>query len=214
MRDNHRIRAVNYTDQAMASDLRTHITQILNDLEGGTLETAPDACELMPAVYDELRRLARGYLRRERSDHTLQPTALVHEAYLRLVDQDRLRWQGRTHFFAVGAQMMRRLLVDHARKRGRAKRGHDWQRVTLDHAVTPLLGRALTPDELLGLDLAIEKLATLDQRQARIVELRFFAGLEVAEVAEILGVSKRTVEGQWTHARAWLRRELSAGGAA
>ena len=195
----------------MPRDLKTQVTQILNGLEGDTLETAPGAQELMPAVYDELRRLARSYLRRERSDHTLQPTALVHEAYLRLVDQDRLKWQGRTHFFAVGAQMMRRLLVDHARKRGRVKRGQDWQQVTLDHAVTPLLGRALSPDELLALDLAIEKLGALDQRQARVVELRFFAGLEVAEVAQVLGVSKRTIEGEWTHARAWLRRELAAG---
>ena len=198
----------------MDRDERTHVTQILNDLEGGTLEGSPIAEELMPAVYDELRRLARGYLQRERSDHTLQPTALVHEAYLRLVDQDRLRWRGRTHFFAVGAQMMRRLLVDHARRRGRVKRGQDWKRVTLDNAVAPLLGRELSPDELLALDLAIEKLATLDARQARIVELRFFAGLEVAEVAEVLKVSKRTVEGQWTHAKAWLRRELTAGEAA
>ena len=193
----------------MSTDPRTHVTEILTELEGGA---APErAEELMDAVYDELRGLARGYLRRERSGHTLQPTALVHEAYLRLADQDRLSWRGRTHFFAVGARMMRRLLVDHARRRGRVKRGGQWRRVTLDHAVTPLLGRALDRDELLALDQALEKLAGLDARQARIVELRFFAGLEVAEVAEILKVSKRTVEGHWTHARAWLRRELASG---
>ena len=153
-----------------------------------------------------------GYLGRERSDHTLQPTALVHEAYLKLADQDRVNWRGRTHFFAVGAQIMRRLLVDHARRRGRVKRGGEWQRVTLGHGAAPLLGRELDRDELLALDLALQKLARLDERQARIVELRFFAGLEVAEVAEILGVSKRTIEGNWTHARAWLKRELAAGG--
>ncbi|MEM7351245.1 MAG: ECF-type sigma factor [Acidobacteriota bacterium] len=197
----------------MAIDLKTQVTEILNSLEGGTLDDALVAEELMPIVYDELRQLARGYLRGERSGHTLQPTALVHEAYLKLVDQDRLRWQGRTHFLAVGATMMRRLLLDYARRRGRAKRGKAWQRVTLDHAITPLFGRALDRDELIALDLAIEKLESLDPRQAKIVELRFFAGLEVAEVARFLDVSKRTVEGHWTHARAWLRRELSVGGA-
>ncbi len=199
----------------MPSDRRRQVTEILETLggtAGGESGDGPQAAELLPAVYDELRHLARGYLRRERSDHTLEPTGLVHEAYLRLVDQDRLSWHGKTHFLAVGAQMMRRLLVDHARRRGRVKRGRNWQKVTLDHAVTPLLGRSLGPEELLALDQALEKLATLDGRQARIVELRFFAGLEVAEVAEILGVSKRTVEGHWTHARAWLRRELAEGG--
>ncbi len=196
----------------MAPDLRTQITEILTGLEDGTLDAEPGAEELMAAVYDEMRGLARGYLRRERSDHTLQPTALVHEAYLKLADQDRLNWRGRTHFFAVGAQIMRRLLVDHARRRGRVKRGGDWLRVTLGHGVAPLLGRDLDRDELLGLDQALRKLAELDPRQARIVELRFFAGLEVAEVAEVLRVSKRTVEGHWTHARAWLKRELAAGG--
>ncbi len=195
----------------MAKDLRTHVTEILAGLEDGTRDAGLAAEELMATVYDELRGLARGYLRRERSGHTLQPTALVHEAYLRLADQDRISWRGRTHFFAVGARMMRRLLVDHARRRRRVKRGGEWQRVNLDHFVTPLLGRELDRDELLALDVALEKLAGLDPRQARIVELRFFAGLEVAEVAEVLEVSKRTVEGQWTHARAWLKRELSAG---
>ena len=200
----------------MANDVKTHVTEILTGLEDGTLGAEPAAERLMAAVYDEMRGLARGYLKRERSDHTLQPTALVHEAYLRLADQNRLSWRGRTHFFAVGAQIMRRLLVDHARRRGRVKRGGDWLRVTLDHyaspgqGVAPLLGRELDRDELLALDQALEKLAGLDPRQARIVELRFFAGLEVAEVAEVLQVSKRTVEGHWTHARAWLKRELAA----
>ncbi len=194
----------------MARDLKT-ITEILEGLENATLDEKLAADELLPAVYDELRSLARSYLRQERADHTLEPTALVHEAYMRLVDQDRVAWKGRTHFFAVGAQMMRRLLVDHARRRDRAKRGGDWQKVTLSHAVTPLLGRELDRDDLLSLDLAIEKLAGLDARQARIVELRFFGGLEVSEVAQALEVSKRTVEGHWMHARAWLRRELATG---
>ncbi len=198
----------------MSIELKTQVTEILNGLQGGTLDDVAQAEDLLPLVYDELRRLARAYLRRERSDHTLEPTALVHEAYLRLVDQDRLEWQGRSHFFAVGAQMMRRLLVDHARKRGRVKRGGEWQQVTLGHAATPLFGRELDHDELLALDQAIDRLNQLDTRQAQIVELRFFAGLEVAEVAELIGVSKRTIEGNWTHARAWLRRELAAGGAA
>ena len=157
----------------MDNRLRTHITEILTGLEEGTLDAEPAAEELMAAVYDEMRGLARGYLKRERSDHTLQPTALVHEAYLRLADQDRLSWRGRTHFFAVGAQIMRRLLVDHARHKGRIKRGGDWLRVTLGHGVAPLFGRNLDRDELLALDLALEKLAALDARQARIVELRF-----------------------------------------
>lgn len=197
----------------MASDLKT-ITEILEGLESATLDEQLAAEELMPAVYDELRRLARSYLRQERSDHTLQPTALVHEAYMRLVDQDRVAWKGRTHFFSVGARMMRRLLVDYARRRNRVKRGGEWQRVTFGHAVTPLLGRELDQDEMIALDQAIEKLYDLDERQARIVELRFFTGLEVAEVARALEVSKRTVEGHWTHARAWLRRELASGDAA
>ncbi len=191
----------------MASDPRDRVTEILTAVSQGENARTP-AAELMPVVYDELRRLARAYLLRERPDHTLQPTALVHEAYLRLVDQTRVDWQGRTHFFAVGAQMMRRLLVDHARQQDRAKRGRDWQRVTLAEA--PALGEALEREDLLALDAALEKLKTLDERQAQVVELRFFAGLRVDEVAAYLEVSKRTVEGDWTHARAWLRRELTS----
>jgi len=196
----------------MTNERRRQVTDILTTLEGGAADHRRAAEKLMPLVYDELRRLAHGYLRRERPNHTLESTALVHEAYLRLADQQRVSWRGRTHFLAVGAQMMRRLLVDHARHRGRVKRGRDWQRITLDGAASSLLGRHLGHDELLALDQALTKLAELDERQARVVELRFFSGLEVAEVAEVLGVSKRTVEGYWTHARAWLRRELASGG--
>jgi RNA polymerase sigma factor (TIGR02999 family) len=164
----------------------------------------------MPLVYDELRRRAAFYMSRERSGHTLQPTALVHEAYLKLVDQSRVNWRGRTHFFAIGAGAMRRILIDYARGHGREKRGGDWQRVTLSE---PLQSKesGLDMDELLMLEEALEKLARIDQREAKIVELRFFAGLKVNEVAEVLGVSKRTVEDDWVHARAWLNRELSQG---
>jgi RNA polymerase sigma factor (TIGR02999 family) len=168
----------------------------------------PSAEELLPLVYDELRRLARGFLARERRDHTLQPTALVHEAYLRLADQTRVDWRGRTHFFAVGAKVMRRLLIDHARGRGRAKRGGGLQRVTLLEGVTPVADRELDLDELLTLDAALEELAGRDERQAQIVELRFFGGLTVEEVAQHLGLSKRTVEADWTEARNWLRKRL------
>lgn len=193
----------------MTSQIQNRVTELLT---GFVDEPAgrPRAEELMDAVYGELRRLARGYLRRERRGHTLEPTALVHEAYLRLVDQKRVDWRGRTHFFAVGARMMRRLLVDHARRHDRKKRGGDWRQVTLGDAAVPLLGGSLGADDLLALAAALDRLAELDERQARVVELRFFAGLKVDEAAEALGVSRRTVEADWTHARAWLRRELAA----
>ena len=182
----------------------TQITKLLATLKDGDRTAA--AAKLMPLVYDEFRALAARHLRRERVGHTLQPTALVHEAYLRLIDQTRVDWQGRTHFFAVGAQAIRRILVDHARQHKRQKRGGGAGRVQLDEAV------ALAPqrhEELLALDEALKKLAELDARQAQVVEMRFFGGLSVAEVASMLGVSKRTVEGDWTMARAWLLRELT-----
>ncbi len=163
--------------------------------------------QLLPLVYDELRRLAGHYMKGERAGHTLAPTVLVHEAFVKLADRTRAGFNGRTHFFAAGAQAMRRILVDHARARGREKRGGDWRRVTLlgDEAADRG-GRDV--EQLLALDEALEKLAALDERQAQVVELRYFGGLKVDEVATALGVSKRTVEGYWTHARAWLRREL------
>lgn len=165
--------------------------------------------ELFPLVYAELRRLAAYYLQAERAGHTLQPTALVHEAFVKLVDRKRAGYSGRTHFFSAGAQAMRRILVDHARRRRRAKRGGDWKRVTLSGGEEAAAG-ALSAEQLLALDEALDKLAHLDERQARVVELRYFGGLTVAEVAEALGVSKRSVEAYWTHARAWLKRELGA----
>jgi RNA polymerase sigma factor (TIGR02999 family) len=168
--------------------------------------SSPD--ELFEAVYDPLRELARRYLRRERPGHTLQPTALVHEAYFKLVDQSRVDWKGRTHFFAVGAKAMRRILIDYARSRKRAKRGGDWLRVTLSGLAAPPFGD-LDPTQLLELHSALEKLAQLDERQARVVELRFFAGLRMSEVAKVLGVSKRTADGDWAKARTWLEQELA-----
>lgn len=161
--------------------------------------------QLLPLVYEELRSLADNYLRKERKNHTLQPTALVHEAFLRLVDQSRVDWKGRTHFFAVGASAMRRILIDHARSRGRGKRGGGWKRVVLDDLeAPPEFGEV----DSVVLDELLEELAGLDPQQARIVELRFFAGLKVKDVAEMLGVSKRKVEADWTHAKAWLRSRL------
>ena len=181
-------------------------TELLDRAAQGSAEAAE---ELLPRVYDELRRLARSYLGRERRDHTLQPTALVHEAYLRLVDQERVAWKGRTHFLAIGARMMRRLLIDHARGRRREKRGGDRHRVTLVEGAA-LLDRPLEMEEILAVDASLDELVSMDERQARVVELRFFGGMTVEETAEVLGVSKRTVEGDWTHARAWLRRRLAA----
>jgi RNA polymerase sigma factor (TIGR02999 family) len=166
--------------------------------------------ELLPLVYDELRRLARGYLSREGPGQTLQPTALVHEAYLKLAGQDRVDWAGRTHFFAIGAKMMRRLLIDHARARGRLKRGGGVRKITLVEGLTPGGGNDLGPDELLSLDAALDELAEKNQRQAAIVEQRFFGGLTVEEVAAQLGVSKRTVESDWSAAREWLRQRLAS----
>jgi len=163
------------------------------------------ADQLMAEMYGELRTLARRYLDRERPGHTLQPTALVNEVYLKLVDQSEVDWKGRTHFFALGAQVMRRVLVDHARRKGRAKRGGGLQRAAVDVSLISARSAA----DVLAVHEAIEDLGKLDPRQARIVELRFFGGLSVAEVAEVLGLAQRTVEAEWTMIRAWLRRRLS-----
>lgn len=162
--------------------------------------------EFVPLVYQELRRLAAGYMRRERPDHTLEPTVLVNEAYLRLAGNTRLEWQGKTHFLAMAAIEMRRVLVDHARKRKTEKMGGGWKRVSLaeDVAVTP--GRKV---DVLALDEALLKLAAFDFRQSRVAELRLFGGLTERESAESLGVSERTVREDWRVARAWLARELS-----
>ena len=159
----------------------------------------------MPLVYDELRRLASSYLRQERSDHTLQPTALVHEAYLRLVDQKNVHWKDKGHFFAITAQLMRRILVDHARSHRAEKRGSGAAKVPLEDAVVMSNER---PDELLTLDESLTRLGRMDPQQARIVELRIFAGLSVEDTADLLGISPATVKRDWSMAKAWLSLEI------
>lgn len=161
---------------------------------------------LTPLVEAELRRRAHRYMRGERAGHTLQTTALVNEAYLRLVDSQNVRWQNRAHFFAVSAQLMRRILVDFARSRGYQKRGGGAQHVELDEAAVVADDRGA---ELVALDEALDALAELNKRQSQVVELRYFGGLSNGEIAEVLKVSEATVRLDWTHARAWLRRELS-----
>lgn len=165
---------------------------------------------LMPLVYDELRRLARGYLRRERADHTLQPTALVNEAYLRVVDQTRVNWENRAQFFGLAARVMRNILVDRARERAAQKRGGDGSqatpRLSLDETRVAIEERAA---ELVALDEALKSLAEFDERKSRVVEMRFFGGLSVEETAAALGVSDKTVMREWRIAKMWLHRELS-----
>lgn len=162
---------------------------------------------LMPIVYDELRRLARRYMRRQNADHTLQTTALVNEAYLRLIDSSRVRWQDRTHFFAISAQLMRRVLVDFARAKNSLKRGGERVQITLDERIEiPLVERET---DLVALDDALQRLAEFSPRQCRVVELRYFGGLSEEEIAATLEISARTVRRDWSLARAWLFRELS-----
>lgn len=180
-----------------------------------TMSQAGDAGagqRLMEAVYEELRRLAGAYLAHQNAGHTLQPTALVHEAFIKLIDHDHAKWNGRAHFFAVAAKAMRHILVDHARARKADKRGGDWARVTLDAAVMHVGGDRGV--DTLVVNEALEELSRLDERQARIIELRFFGGLAVEEVAELLGVSKSTVEAEWRMARAWLSKRLGDAGEA
>jgi RNA polymerase sigma factor (TIGR02999 family) len=179
------------------------ITQLLRSWASGNDEAE---AQVLPMVYDELRRIAARHLRRERSDHTLQATALVHEAYLRLCQEHRLRWKGRAHFFAFAAHLIRRILVDHARHRNRAKRGGGTHRVTLAEAKEVF--SAKQPD-LIALDDALSSLAELDGRKAAVVELRFFGGLTLEETAAHLDVSPETVSRDWRRAKAWLYDELS-----
>jgi RNA polymerase sigma factor (TIGR02999 family) len=160
---------------------------------------------LLPLVYDELRRIASDYLYRERADHTLQPTAIVHEAYLRLVNQQSAGWNDRTQFFAVAAKIMRRILVDHARSRKAAKRGGGKRKSEFDDALAVFEERAI---DLVALDEVLNKLAVVDERKSRVVELRFFGGLSVEETSRVLNVPLRTVERDWTFAKAWLRSKL------
>jgi RNA polymerase sigma factor (TIGR02999 family) len=178
------------------------VTQLLVELTKGNKEAAS---KLIPLVYKELRRLAGRQMRRERADHTLQATALVNEAYIKLVEQRPVRWQNRAHFFAIAAQTMRRILIDHARSHLRAKRGGGQVVIALDEAFVFSPGRSL---ELLRLDESLERLAKLDPRQSKIVELRFFAGLTVEEAAAVLQVSPKTVRRDWSVAKAWLHGDL------
>jgi RNA polymerase sigma-70 factor, ECF subfamily len=182
------------------------VTILLAELRSGQ-RNALD--RLLPLVYNELRRLAGHYMQDERTGHTLQPTALVHEAFLRLAGQDHTDWQGRAQFMGIAGQLMRRILVDHARKRYAAKRGGTF--VTLDEAIENQCASVTLPEEILAVDEALNRLAQLDPQQARIVELRYFGGLSAEETAQALGVSLRTVERDWAMAKAWLRAELSEG---
>jgi RNA polymerase sigma factor (TIGR02999 family) len=186
----------------ISSPSREHVTQVLIDWNNGDQAAAE---RLMPLVYDELRQIARGYLQRERSDHTLQATGLVHEAYLRLVDQSVTSWQSRAHFFGVAARAMRRVLVDHARRHRAEKRGGTWEKVEFDEAIAAGLPRSV---DLIALDDALQNLARVDLRQSQIVELRFFGGLTTEETAEVLDVSPRTIKREWRRAKAWLHREI------
>lgn len=179
------------------------VTQLLVDWGNGN-QAALD--RLMPVVYTELRQLAHRYMRRERPGHTMQTTALIHEAYLRLVDQNQVRWQHQAHFFGIAARLMRQILIEHARSRTRAKRGGGVGTISLDEAAIVSQARAT---ELLALDDALERLATIDPRKSRVVELRFFGGLSVEEAAQVLNIAPNTVLRDWRMAKAWLRREIS-----
>ncbi len=181
----------------------SEITQILQDWNDGT----EDAKErLLPFVYDELKRQARFFMSRERVNHTLQPTALVHEAFLRLSEQSGIDWKNRSHFYGIASRLMRQILVDHARTHGAAKRGSSPIHFSLDDVQIPVEDRA---GSILALDEVLEKLAQFDERQAKIVEMRFFGGMSNKEIAEHLDISERTIGREWQSARLWLYRELN-----
>lgn len=185
-------------------DPTTKVTHLLSSLAAGDRQASE---QLLPLVYDQLRRAAQQKMAQERTSHTLSATALVHEAYMRLVGDDDVKWDGRAHFYAAAAEAMRRILIEHARSRNRVKRGGDRQRVPLsvvDLAADP------DPDQILSLDAAIERLGKEDPRLAEIVRLRFYAGLSVEETASALGVSDRTIKRDWAFARAWLHRDLES----
>ncbi len=182
---------------------RSEVTRLLKEWGDGCHDAID---QLLPRIYAELRRLASSYLRRERPDHTLQPTALVHEAFIKLVDQRAVRWQNRAHFFGIAAQAMRRILVDHARAHAADKRGSGQRPVSLDEASIAIGA----PDiDLIALDEVLTRLAALDPQQSRVVELRFFGGLTLDETAEVLNISPATVGREWTLAKAWLYAELT-----
>ncbi|MFN2531679.1 MAG: sigma-70 family RNA polymerase sigma factor [Pyrinomonadaceae bacterium] len=179
------------------------ITELLEEWSGGN-QSALD--KLYPMVYDDLRRLARRYMDRERAGHTLQTSALINEAYVRLVDQKHVHWQNRSHFFAISARIMRRILIDHARRNLYAKRGGGAQRISLDETATLVRDRA---SEFLALDEALKSLAEIDERRSQVVELRYFGGLDNQEIADVLKISENTVTRDWNMARAWLYQQLT-----
>lgn len=185
--------------------MASNLTQLLIQYSDGS----PEAMEkLLPAVYQELRKLAESYMRKEFSGHTLQPTALVHEAYFKLIDQNAVKWQNRAHFFGVAAQLMRRLLIDHARAKQAAKRGGSQAKISFDEGLHWAENEEQSQD-ILALDNALTKLTAMDARQGRVVELRYFGGLSIEETAEVLETSPATVKRDWALAKAWLFRELS-----
>ena len=179
-----------------------NVTEMLRNWRNGDREALE---KLIPVVYDELRRQAVNYLRRERPGHTLQTTALIHEAYLRLINQQNIEWQNRAHFYAIAARLMRQILVDHARKHQAAKRGGSDIKVPLEEAMAISSERSV---DLVALDEALTRLAAIDPQQSRIVELRYFSGLSVEETAEVMAVSSRTVKRDWNVAKAWLRQQI------
>ena len=188
--------------QPRSQDTRRTVTCILNDLQSGRREASD---QLLPLVYDQLRAIAQQRMNDERAGHTLQATALVHEAYLRLVGDHDVAWTGRAHFYTAAVEAMRRILIDHARKRGAVKRGGDWRRTALNVASVALDENL---DSFLALDDAILRLEEQDGKAAQVVRLRFFAGLSIEDTARILDVSPRTVKREWTYARTWLLQEL------
>lgn len=183
------------------------VTALLAQVRAGRKDAA---AEVLPLVYAELHRIAERHMRRERANHTLQATSLVHDAFLKLVDQTRVEWQDRAHFLAVASQAMRRLLVDHARARLAARRGAGAPVVPMTDSVTLAADHAVPIEDLIALDSALDELAALDGRQARVVELRYFGGLEIEEAAEALSISPATLKRDWSMARAWLHRRLSS----
>lgn len=187
----------------MAQVRQDEVTQLLLDWSGGNRDVLD---RLMPVVYDELRRLAHQHLRRERSGHTLQTTALVHEAYLNLIKQDRARWQNRAHFFAIAAQAMRRILLMYARKRNAVKRGGGARKLPLNDVVVVSNDRM---EEFIAIDDALTRLEAMDERLARVVEYRYFGGLTIEETAEVLDLSPATIKRDWRTAKAWLYRAMS-----
>jgi len=180
------------------------VTRLLQDCSDGNRDALD---KLLPLVYNELRRLAHSYLSHERRDHTLQTTALVHEAYLKLIDQRSVNWQNRAQFFAISAQAMRRILLDNARRHTAAKRGSGGQKISLDEVAT--LSGDSANESLIALDLALQKLETIDAAQSKIVELRYFGGLTIEETAEVLKISPSSIQREWTVARAWLYKSIT-----